>query len=55
MSWLPRIQHAIRSRFKKGRVDAEMDEEMGSHVEMRRLPQVGLACACCVGTPRSQA
>lgn len=35
MTWLRTIQLRFRARFQKRKLDAEMDDEMRSHIEMR--------------------
>jgi putative ABC transport system permease protein len=35
MNWLATIQSRLRALFQKRKLDAEMDEEMRSHIEMR--------------------
>jgi predicted permease len=35
MRWLRRLVHGLRALFQKRRLDAEMEEEMRAHIEMR--------------------
>jgi hypothetical protein len=35
MSWFQKLRFGLRPLFRKRKLDAEMDEEMRSHLEMR--------------------
>src|SRR5688572_914775 len=35
MNWPPKLQSRFRALFRKRELDAEMEEEMRSHIEMR--------------------
>lgn len=35
MNWLKKLQHQFSAFFQKGKLDAEMDEEMRAHLELR--------------------
>src|SRR6267378_7262648 len=35
MNWLRKLQHRFRALFHKKKLDAQMDDEMRSHIEMQ--------------------
>ena len=35
MNWFHKLRLQLRALFQKGKLDARMDEEMGSHIEMQ--------------------
>jgi predicted permease len=40
MNWLPKLKSRLRALFRKRELDAEMDEEIRSHIEMRTLANI---------------
>ena len=40
MNWLQKLQHRFRALFAKRKLDADMNEEMRSHIEMQTLENI---------------